>query len=189
MIVELNTKLLELPEKINLNQLVFLSMVLNKNQSTYDQDVRKLVSLIRDDEISYLIERGLITSIERSKSILYEASQKLKTFMEPPKDQFDLFYEMYPVYVLRSDGSKAFLRTNKNKCRNLYNILTGGNDAMCEHINKCLQFEIDKKMKIGRMCYMKTMWRWLQDRQWETSDEEMKDTQQNIQHSYGTELF
>lgn len=189
MIVELNTKLLELPEKINLNQLVFLSMVLNKNQSTYDQDVRKLVSLMRDDEISYLIEKGLVTSMERSKSILYEASQKLKTFMEPPRDQFDLFYEMYPIYVLRSDGSKAFLRTNKNKCRNLYNILTGGNNAMCEHINKCLQFEIDKKMKNGNMCYMKTMWRWLQDRQWEASDEEMNNTEQSIQHSYGTELF
>lgn len=189
MIVELDTKLLELPEKINLNQLVFLSMVLNKNQSTYDQDVRKLVSLMRDDEILYLIDKGLITSMERSKSILYEASHKLKVFMEPPKDQFDLFYEMYPVYVLRSDGSKAFLRTNKNKCRNLYNILTGGNNAMCEHINKCLQFEIDKKMKSGSMGYMKTMWRWLQDRQWEASDEEMNNTEQNIQHSYGTELF
>lgn len=189
MIVELDTKLLELPEKINLNQLVFLSMVLNKNQSTYDQDVRKLVSLMRDDEIPYLIDKGLITSMERSKSILYEASHKLKTFMEPPKDQFDLFYEMYPIYVLRSDGSKAFLRTNKNKCRNLYNILTGGNNAMCEHINKCLQFEIDKKMKSGSMGYMKTMWRWLQDRQWEASDEEMNNTEQNIQHSYGTELF
>lgn len=189
MIVELDTKLLELPEKINLNQLVFLSMVLNKNQSTYDQDVRKLVSLMRDDEILYLIDKGLITSMERSKSILYEASHKLKAFMEPPKDQFDLFYEMYPIYVLRSDGSKAFLRTNKNKCRNLYNILTGGNNAMCEHINKCLQFEIDKKMKSGSMGYMKTMWRWLQDRQWEASDEEMNNTEQNIQHSYGTELF
>lgn len=189
MIVELDTKLLELPEKINLNQLVFLSMVLNKNQSTYDQDVRKLVSLMRDDEIPYLIDKGLITSMERSKSILYEASHKLKAFMEPPKDQFDLFYEMYPIYVLRSDGSKAFLRTNKNKCRNLYNILTGGNNAMCEHVNKCLQFEIDKKMKSGSMGYMKTMWRWLQDRQWEASDEEMNNTEQNIQHSYGTELF
>ena len=183
MIVELNTKLLELPEKINLNQLVFLSMVLNKNQSTYDQDVRKLVSLMRDDEISYLIEQGLVTSMERSKSILYKASQKLEDFMEPPKDLFDLFYEMYPIYVLRSDGSKSFLRTNKNKCRNLYNILTGGNNAMCEHINKCLQFEIDKKMKTGKMCYMKTMLRWLQDRQWETSDEEMNNTEQTKQSS------
>lgn len=189
MIIELDTKLLELPEKINLNQLVFLSMVLNKNQSTYDQDVRKLVSLMRDDEISYLIEQGLITSMERSKSILYEATQKLKNFMEPPKDQFDLFYEMYPIYVLRSDGSKSFLRTNKNKCRNLYNILTGGNYAMSQHINKCLQFEIDKKMSTGSMCYMKTMWRWLQDRQWEASDEEMNNTQQTQQHNYGTELF
>lgn len=189
MIIELDTKLLELPEKINLNQLVFLSMILNKNQSTYDQDVRKLVSLMRDDEISYLIEQGLITSMERSKSILYEATQKLKNFMEPPKDQFDLFYEMYPIYVLRSDGSKSFLRTNKNKCRNLYNILTGGNYAMSQHINKCLQFEIDKKMSTGSMCYMKTMWRWLQDRQWEASDEEMNNTQQTQQHSYGTELF
>lgn len=189
MIVELNTKLLELPEKINLNQLVFLSMVLNKNQSTYDQDVRKLVSLMRDDEISYLIEQGLVTSMERSKSILYKASQKLEDFMEPPKDLFDLFYEMYPIYVLRSDGSKSFLRTNKNKCRNLYNILTGGNNAMCEYINKCLQFEIDKKMKTGKMCYMKTMLRWLQDRQWETSDEEMNNTEQTKQSSYGTELF
>ena len=60
---------------------------------------------------------------------------------------------------------------------------------MCEHINKCLQFEIDKKMKTGKMCYMKTMLRWLQDRQWETSDEEMNNTEQTKQSSYGTELF
>ncbi len=189
MIVELDTKLLELPEEINLNQLVFLSMVLNKNQSTYDQDVRKLVSLIRDDEISYLIDKGLITSMERSRSVLYEASKYLKDFMEPPKDLFDLFYDMYPIYVLRSDGSKSFLRANKNKCRKLYNIQTGGNKAMCEHLNKCLQYEIDKKMTTGKMCYMKTMLKWLQDRQWETYDEEMSMTEQTAQNTYGTELI
>ena len=61
MIIELDTKLLNLPANINLNQLVFLSMVLDKNQKTYNQDVRKLVSLISDDEISYLINQGLIT--------------------------------------------------------------------------------------------------------------------------------
>ncbi len=189
MIVELNTKLLDLPEEINMNQLVFLSMVLNKNQSTYTQDVRKLVSLIHDDEISYLIDKGLVTSIERSRSILYEASPKLKAFMEPPKCYFDLFYDMYPIYVLRSDGSKSFLRTNKNKCRNLYNIMTGGNKEMCDHVNKCLQFEIDKKMRTGKMCYMKTMIKWLQDREWESSDEEMQNTQQTTQSDYGTELL
>ena len=64
MIIELNTKLLDYPDKLNLNQLVFLSMVLDKNQKANNQDVRKIVSLISDDEISYLIEQGLITSIE-----------------------------------------------------------------------------------------------------------------------------
>ncbi len=61
MIIELNTKLLDYPDKLNLNQLVFLSMVLDKNQKSNNQDVRKIVSLISDDEISYLIEQGLIT--------------------------------------------------------------------------------------------------------------------------------
>ena len=56
MIIEVETKLLEAAPNINLNQLIFLSMVLNKNQIP-NQDVRKIVSLISDDEISYLISQ------------------------------------------------------------------------------------------------------------------------------------
>ena len=67
MIIELNTKLLDSPG-LNANQLIFLSLVLDKNQKTYDQDVRKIVSLVSDKEISNLISQGLITSIERGKS-------------------------------------------------------------------------------------------------------------------------
>ena len=51
MIIELDTSLLNAAENINMNQLVFLSMVLDKNQKSYNQDVQKLVSLITDDEI------------------------------------------------------------------------------------------------------------------------------------------
>ena len=77
MIIELNTKLLDLPEDLNMNQLVFLSMVLDKNQTTRNQDVHRLVSLISDDEISYLVQQNLITSIERGEFITYEASPQL----------------------------------------------------------------------------------------------------------------
>ena len=77
MIIEVNTDLLYSEDPINMNQLVFLSMILDKNQ-TYNQDVHKVVSLISDDEISYLISHGLITSIERSNSITYNATDKLK---------------------------------------------------------------------------------------------------------------
>lgn len=188
MILEIDTKLLDLPVKININQLVFLSMVLDKNQKTYNQDVRNLVSLISDEDISYLINQKLITSIERSDKIIYEPSEQLKEMLIPNKSNFDLFYDQYPIYVMRNDGGKDYLRTNVNKCRKLYNAIVGNSTAMAEHINKCLKFEIDKKMRRGELCYMKTMWRWLQDHQWEASEEEMRDSTQNIS-TYGTEII
>ena len=187
MIIEVDTKLMDLPEQINLNQLLFLSMVLDKNQKS-NQNVHKIVSLISDDEISYLVSQGLITSKETGNSITYLPTDKLTKFVEPEQNYFDLFYNMYPVYVLRPDGSKNYLRANVHKCRHLYNTYVGRSSAMAEHINKCLEYEIDKKMRIGKIGYMKTMWRWLVDHQWEETEEEMNDANKQI-NNYGTELI
>ena len=60
---------------------------------------------------------------------------------------------------------------------------------MAEHINDCLRFEVDKKMKSGKISYMKTMWRWLVDHQWEESEEEMQDNSKIEESTYGTELI
>lgn len=188
MIIELNTKLLEIPE-LNLNQLVFLSMVLDKNQKANNQDVRKIVSLISDDEISYLVQQGLITSIERGNSITYIETDKLKAYVTLDRSYFDVFYEMYPIYVVRPDGTKAYLRANINKCRNLYNTYVGKSQAMAEHINSCLEKEISSKMSKGKLSYMKTMWRWLVDHQWEEIEEEMNDEPKSTATTYGTELI
>lgn len=188
MIIEVNPDLVDLDQNLNLNQIVFLSMILDKNQQT-NQDVRKIVSLISDDEISYLVSQELITSITKGNSITYQATEKLTKFLEPKRDYFDLFYDMYPVYVIRPDGGKNYLRANIHKCRKLYNTYVGRSKAMAEHINKCLSFEINKKMTEGNMSYMKTMWRWLVDHQWEAIEEEMQDTQTNVVNSYGTELI
>ena len=190
MIIELNTKLLEIPEKINLNQLVFLSMILNKNQKLNNQDVRKIVSLISDEDVSYLKEQGLITSIERGNSITFNETEKLTNYIKIDKSYFDVFYEMYPSYVIRPDGVKSYLRTNLNKCRHLYETYIGNSQDTAIHINKCLEKEISKKMSQGKTGYMKTMWRWLVDHQWEEIEEEMKDNEQIKQiDSYGTELI
>lgn len=186
MIIEVDTKLITLTEQINLNQLIFLSMVLNKNQK-FDQNVRKIVSLISDDEISYLINQNLITATKSSNSITYQATQKLNNFITPDVNYFDVFYDMYPVYVLRPDGTKCYLRANINKCRNLYNTYTKSGISP-ELINNCLKYEIDKKTREGKIGYMKTMWRWLVDHQWEEFEIEMSDKQQ-IDTTYGTELI
>ena len=188
MIVELNKKLLDIPG-INSNKLIFLSLILDKNQKTYNQDVRKIVSLISDEEISNLVSQGLITSIERGKSITYHATDKLKEVIKPSKDYFDLFYEMYPIYVLRPDGAKNYLRSNVNKCRHMFNVVCGQSESMAQHIIECLDFEIKKKNNQGKLGYMKTMWRWLIDHQWEESEEEMQDNTNIEEQAYGTELI
>ena len=188
MIIEILPSLLDLDSTLNLDQIVFLSMVLDKNQKS-NQDVRKIVSLISDDEISYLISQGLITSTTTGESITYQPSEKLLSFIEPKKQWFDLFYDMYPIYVVRPDGSKAYLRANVNKCRKLYDTYVGKSLAMSEHINNCLDYEIKKKMREGKLSYMKTMWRWLVDHQWEETEEEMQDVDKQHLNNYGTELI
>ena len=187
MIIETNTKILDIPG-INLNQLIFLSVVLNKNQKN-NQDVRKIVSLISDDEIQQLIDKDLITSIEKGNSITYTETDKLIKVITPDRDYFDLFYNMYPIYVLRPDGIKSYLRANVNKCRHLFKNITGSSEAMAEHLIDCLKFEMDKKTREGKLSYMKTMWRWLVDHQWEETEEEMQDTATNNVNSYGTDII
>ena len=156
MIIELDTKLLDIPG-VTMNQLVFLSLVLDKNQKK-NQDVHRLVSLISDDEVLDLVQQDLVTSIERGDSIVYAPTEKLKSLLKQEQNYFDVFYERYPVYVLRPDGSKAYLRANVNKCRHFFNVTCGGSAAMAQHVIACLDFEVSKKMKEGKLSYMKTMW-------------------------------
>lgn len=188
MIIEVNTKLLDEFPELNSNQLLFLSIVLDKNQPKY-QNVHKIVSLISDDEIQYLISQQLIDSIERDDSITYQPTDKLKTAIAPSKDYFDLFYDMYPVYVTRADGSKSYLRANVNKCRHYFNAKCGRSAAMAEHLIKCLDFEVSKRMREGSLSYMMTMWNWLTRSQWEAVEDEMQDMQTQTVNSYGTELI
>ena len=187
MIIEVNTKLLHMREPINLNQLFFLSVVLDKNQKT-NQDVRKIVSLISDDEIQYLIDQNLISSITEGDTIKYIATDKVTEYLKPSKTYFEIFSDIYPKYVMLPDGTKAYLKTNINKCHHLFNLYTGLSEAMAEHLIKCLEFEISKKMNNGKIGYMKTMYKWLVEHQWEESEQEMTDND-NKRSSYGTELI
>ena len=188
MIIEVNTKLLDENPELNSNQLLFLSIVLDKNQPKY-QDVRKIVSLISDDEIQYLVDQHLIVSIERDDSVTYEPTDKLKEQISLNKSYFDLFYDMYPVYVVRADGSKSYLRANVNKCRHFFNTKCGKSSAMAEHLIKCLDYEISKRMREGSLSYMMTMWNWLTRSQWEAVEDEMADSKKVSVSTYGTELI
>jgi hypothetical protein len=116
-------------------------------------------------------------------------TDELKQKVEPKKAYFDLFYDMYPVYVVRADGSKSYLRANVNKCRHFFNTKCGRSSAMAEHLIKCLDYEVSKRMREGSLSYMMTMWNWLTRSQWEAIEDEMADNKKVSVNTYGTELI
>ena len=187
MILELDTSLLSRYD-LSLNQLVFTSLVLNENQ-TNNQDIHELLSRVNEEEILNLVQRGIIVVTTSDDEQIYSPSKELLEFTKKGKDSmFDEFYEVFPVYVIRPDGTKGFLRANINKCRKEYNRIIGKSLAMHEHIMNCLKYEIDDKMRTGKIGYMKTMWKWLTQHEWECYEEEITE-QPTTENLYGTGVF
>ena len=173
MIIEIDTKILDKIENLTMNQLVFLSLVSNDNQNTY-QNIQKLISLITENDIQDLINRKLISVEIQDTNKLYKITKEFISLFKSKVDFFDEFYEAYPIYVTRPDGTKGFLRINVNKCRHEYSKITGKSRNMHEHIMQCLNSEIQEKMSTGKLGYMKTMWKWLVNREWENEEEKLK---------------
>lgn len=187
MILEIDTSLLDkIPIKLTINQLVLLTLVLNDIKYNY-QDIHRLLSLVNEEEILELVQNSLILETKDSQgNRILNATDRLKDLTKEDKTLFDTFYEQFPVYVIRPDGTKGFLRANVNKCRKEYNKIVGRSKAMHEHLLKCLQYEIDSKMSTGRLGYMKTMWKWLTQREWEAIEDQMND---EYIENYTTEIL
>jgi hypothetical protein len=191
MILELDTSLFDIYGEMSINQLVFLTLVLNENQSN-NQDIHQFLSRISENEIQELVDSNIITVITSGDSKIYSISEDTRKHLKQDKSWFDEFYEVFPVYVTRPDGTKGFLRSNINKCRKEYNRIIGKSRAMHEHLIKCLQFEIDNKMITGKIGYMKTMWKWLTQREWEVTEEEMQFSMEqdiNNEVAYGANII
>lgn len=189
MILELDTSLLDKIENISINQLVLLTLVINENQKT-NQNVSTLLSRVEETEIQDLVNKDLISVEITENHIAYSITEKLKQIIKPNKSWFDEFYEAYPIYVIRPDGTKGFLRTNVNKCRQQYCRITGKSLAMHEHIMNCLKYEVDTKLMQGKLGYMKTMWKWLTTCEWEVNEAQInEETKVIAQDTYGTTIY
>ena len=189
MILEIDTSILDRIPTLSINQLVFLTLVLN-DIKTINQDIQRLLSLVNEEEIQELETQGLISIQYDRDTQVISKTEKLEELLKEDKAMFDMFYDQFPVYVMRPDGTKGFLRANVNKCRKEYNRIIGKSKAMHEHIMDCLKYEIDERMRTGKIGYMKTMWKWLTQHEWETIEEQMKvETPNQNYYIYGTDIY
>lgn len=186
MILEIDTSILDIIPDLTINQLVLLNLVMNDNQSN-NQYIHKLISLVSESEVQDLINRDFIAiTLENNNTVLH-STDKLISLLKEDKTMFDQFYDNFPVCVIRPDGTKGFLRANISKCRKEYNKIIGKSRAMHEHLLKCLNFEVQNKMMTGKLGYMKTMWKWITQREWEAIEDQMNETPSY--NTYGTELI
>ena len=92
MILELDTSLLDkIPEIKSINQLVFISLVLNDNQ-TKNQDIHKLLSLVSDEEIQDLKDKDLISIDITSDGTIVHKTDRLTNLIKEDKSLFDTFF-------------------------------------------------------------------------------------------------
>lgn len=186
MILELDTTLLN-KLNITLNQLVLLSLVMNTNQKD-NQTVHELLSRVNEEEIQDLVNRNIIVITKENDTIIYRVGKQVGTLITKYDDMFNELYNTFPAYVTRPDGTKGFLRSNINKCRKEYNRVIGRSRAMHEHIMQCLRYELDDKITTGKIGYMKTMWKWITQHEWECYEDRLNNTE-NTEEQYGTTVL
>jgi hypothetical protein len=190
MILELDTKLFKkLKEyKLTISQVVFLILVFDENQ-TKNQDVTELISRVSDEEIQGLISFNLIEKGELNSKVVFSPTKQLLNLVADKTDRFDEFYQRFPIYVTRPDGSKAYLRTNLAKCKIEYRKTIGRSSAMHEHIMRCLSAELEEKAMTGKLGYVKGMWKWLVTKEWEAQEEKLKYDKPTTNVSYGSTIY
>ena len=75
MILELDTSLLN-KFNLSINQLVFISLVLNDNQIN-SQDIHELLSRVNEEEIQELINRNIVVVTTSDNNKIYSPSEEL----------------------------------------------------------------------------------------------------------------
>ena len=102
MILEIDTSILDRIPTLSINQLVFLTLVLN-DIKTINQDIQRLLSLVNEEEIQELETQGLISIQYDRDTQVISKTEKLEELLKEDKAMFDMFYDQFPVYVMRPD--------------------------------------------------------------------------------------
>lgn len=185
--LELDTSILKKIKDINISQFVFITLLLDNNQKS-NQGIATIVSRVSDRDIEDLIEKGLIAYHPLGDKAGYKETEALLKLVKQKPNYFKDFELIYPTVIDRPDGTTAFLKTNRKKCEIIYNKIVGNDEELHSHILKCLNYELSEKITTGKLGYMKTMYKWLTNHDWEDAEAKMKEEITKVQ-AYGTTVI
>lgn len=187
MLIEIDTIILDKYE-ISPNQYIFLYL-LDNNKSDSSQAMH--VSHINKDDIIDLVNKRIVqceNTINGEPDISNISIRPIFSVALDTSKCFDELLALYPVSVIRSDGTKDYLKTDTNRCRKSYNKIIGKNITKHQEIMDCLRFELDLRYNQGSLSYMKRLPKWIASEEWDVYKEAMKEEQIKTV-SYGQQLL
>ena len=185
--ININEKFL-IENNLSPNQLLILTYIKENKRRV----LKKIGTKLSEDP--FIVDFDKLRQKEYVEGELYTTSVLTEKAEEIFNGQ-NLFNELlnaFPTSVIRTDGSKDYLRTDKKKAERLYKKITRGRKDIHEHILKCLEYEIASRMQQNKMMWMKKLPNWLSSNEWETWGEKMKDDDIEAlfgkEDEYGTEV-
>lgn len=165
MLIELDTKLLK-RYRLSVNQFVILFLV-------YSNELVVLESIASQDSINdvkELIRRNFITyknfNEEQPVDFCRITLNQIATQLFDTSDCFDELLALFPTMVVRTDGTRDYLKLDINRTRKVYNKIVGKTRRKHDLIMQCLALEIQDKTRTGKMSYFKRLPKWIASEEW-----------------------
>jgi len=186
MVVEINTDYL-INSGLTANEFLLAFLVYERDYNTIETLKLNYPKTI-EDNYKTLIEKDYVK--KTGNRIGYTISQNFLDYVLE-LDSFDSLLAKFPVYVIRDNGSKDYLRTDKDRCRRKYNRISRTKKSNHDFVMKCLDYELKMRERENSLKYMKRLPNWLDSKEWEAWAERMEheplENSESIK-AYGTDL-
>ncbi len=192
MIIEVDLNLL-CQYELSANQFMLAYLLYQQDYHNFTKFLAVLTEEVAKADVDKLELKRYISNLNVDGGLepsAIVARNKLKTIFTEEKDEFEELLELYPVKVLRPDGTKDYLRTDLKRCKKAYLKILGASSTRHKTIMNALKFELQIREQEGNMRYMKRLPKWLAAEEWHVYIERMNDKEDTNEHSgYGTTLI
>ena len=159
MTIEINLDYLQ-KNQLSADQFVIIQLILDNRIDRLEEFKQIIIESKFDESIEKLIQLDYLEIIDETYTITDKCKKTFKN-----KGRFEEFYNAFPTSVIRPDGKRESLRTDKKRCATKYNRIAKRQDIH-DTIMECLNKELLDRESNGTMKYMKKMPNWLSSEGW-----------------------
>lgn len=153
--------------KLTPTQYIVLHLAAKQNDKELNSLVASSQSLYQAD-IEDLVEKELLVKEDG----LHRIAPLYKTLFAN-EGMFEELVNIFPTSVIRPDGIRDQLRTDKVRSKRNYNRKATSR-AVHEHIVKCLKFEVQERTRLNTLKFMKKLPNWISSETWKEWEDKLE---------------